>query len=50
MNEKFSNRAFSKSEIVKENKVFDSIVQMLVNDKKADKIIIAGIEKSHTEK
>ncbi len=46
VNEKFSNGVFSKSEIVKENKVFDSIVQIYGYDKKADKIIIAELKES----
>jgi hypothetical protein len=48
VNEKFSNGVFSKSEIVKENKVFDSIVQIYGYDKKADKIIIAELKESTT--
>jgi hypothetical protein len=48
VNEKFSNGVFSKSEIIKENKVLDSIIQIYGYDKKTDKIIIAELKTSTT--
>ena len=45
-NEVFSNGLYSKSEIVKDGKTLDSIIQIYGYDKKADHIIIAELKES----
>ena len=48
VNEKFSNGIFSKSEVIKEDKVLDSIIQIYGYDKNANMIIIAELKASTT--